>query len=86
MDILTLMTNNNCDILRKTSSPEFRVPPINLDDLPKFLLGKLRLFIYWVVLHPTANESHHQSVLTLNHHFFLFLCLYSNDSKMRWLS
>lgn len=40
MDILTLMTNNNCDRLRKTSSPDFRVPPINLDDLPQFLLGK----------------------------------------------
>lgn len=41
MDILTLMTNNNnCDILRKPSSPDYRVPPINLDDLPKFLLGK----------------------------------------------
>lgn len=36
------MTNNNCDILRKSQSPdsEYRVPPINLDDLPKYLLGK----------------------------------------------
>jgi hypothetical protein len=39
MDLLTLMTNNNCDILRKSVDPDFRVPPINLDDLPKFLLG-----------------------------------------------
>lgn len=44
MDILTLMTNNNnCDILRKSSSPDFRVPPINLDDLPKFLLGEAEI-------------------------------------------
>lgn len=59
MDILTLMTNNNnCDILRKSSSPDFRVPPINLDDLPKFLLGKLRLHVFWGVEFdfPTANE------------------------------
>lgn len=59
MDILTLMTNNNnCDILRKSSSPDFRVPPINLDDLPKFLLGKLRLF---TARSPTANKSYHLS-------------------------
>lgn len=57
MDILTLMTNNNCDILRKSSSPDFRVPPINLDDLPKFLLGKLRLFVLFASFaNPTANQ------------------------------
>jgi hypothetical protein len=66
MDILTLMTNNNCDILRKSPSPDYRVPPINLDDLPKFLLGKLRLLVVYafasrgkslsLVQHsPTAN-------------------------------
>jgi hypothetical protein len=44
MDILTLMTNNNYDILQESSSPDFRVPPINLDDLPKYLLGKPQLF------------------------------------------
>lgn len=45
MDILTLMTNNNCDILRNSPSPDYRVPPINLDDLPKFLLGEPRFFM-----------------------------------------
>ncbi|CRK93492.1 CLUMA_CG007028, isoform A [Clunio marinus] len=41
MDILTLMTNNNCDILRKSPSSDYRVPLINLDDLPKFLLATI---------------------------------------------
>lgn len=42
MNMLTLMTNNNCDILRKnrSPSPDYRVPPINLDELPEFLLCK----------------------------------------------
>lgn len=58
MDILTLMTNNNCDRLRKTSSPDFRVPPINLDDLPKFLLGKRApRFCFPVFRRPTANKN-----------------------------
>lgn len=66
MDILTLMTNNNCDIRRKSASPDYRVPPINLDDLPKFLLGKLRLLLFissfprkenLVRLSPTAKLS-----------------------------
>jgi hypothetical protein len=67
MDILTLMTNNNCDILRKSASPDYRVPPINLDDLPKFLLGKLRLLLFMSLprkkspdrLSPTANKNYH---------------------------
>jgi hypothetical protein len=43
MDVIATLVNNNnkCDILRKTPSPDFRVPPINLEDLPKFLLGKI---------------------------------------------
>ncbi|KAG5675860.1 hypothetical protein PVAND_005728 [Polypedilum vanderplanki] len=42
MDVLTLMTNNNnCDILRNSPSPDYRVPPINLADLPKFLLATI---------------------------------------------
>lgn len=50
MDVLTLMDNKNnnkinnndinCNILQNTPRPAPRVPPINLDDLPKFLLGK----------------------------------------------
>jgi hypothetical protein len=50
MDVLTLMDNKNnnkinnndinCNILQNTPSPAPRVPPINLDDLPKYLLGK----------------------------------------------
>lgn len=36
------MTHNSCDILRKnrSPSPDYRVPPINLDELPEFLLCK----------------------------------------------
>lgn len=56
MDILTLMDSKhghkinttssdvNCNnILMRNSSPSPapRVPPINLDDFPKFLLGKM---------------------------------------------
>lgn len=53
MDVLTLMDNKNnnkinnndinCNILQNTPSPAPRVPPINLDDLPKFLLGKNKM-------------------------------------------
>lgn len=71
MNILTLMTNNNCDILQKgqSPSPDYRVPPINLDDLPKFLLGKLCCdFVYEVKLYRRQDK------FNIINNIFIIIC------------
>lgn len=70
MEILTLMTNNNCDILRKNSSPDFRVPPINLNDLPKFLLGKLRLLIHILMLKKRFSDGKKDVKIIIQPNFY----------------
>lgn len=76
MDVLTLMDNKNnnkinkndinCNILQNTPSPAPRVPPINIDDLPKFLLGKKEEVMQFCVFSVFFMRNDHRRIINVN--------------------